>query len=91
MEDYIDFPCSDTWLDWYNEQGLTPRRSGRPRGYEREFLRALESLNRRLEMQEKLIQRALKKLYPEEFPEDLEEAYGELENRFGGLSLEEED
>ncbi|MEM1692518.1 MAG: hypothetical protein QW794_00600 [Thermosphaera sp.] len=29
MEDYIDFPCSPTWLDWYHEQGLTPRRSSR--------------------------------------------------------------
>jgi len=25
MEDYIDFPCSDSWLRWYNSIGLTPR------------------------------------------------------------------
>ena len=24
-EDMIDFPVSDTWLDFYHEQGLTPR------------------------------------------------------------------
>lgn len=27
MEDYIDFPCSPTWLNWYHEIGLTPRRT----------------------------------------------------------------
>jgi len=26
-DDLIDFPCSDTFLDAYYEQGLTPRRS----------------------------------------------------------------
>lgn len=25
MKDYIDFPCSDTFLRAYHEQGLTPR------------------------------------------------------------------
>lgn len=86
--DLIDFPCSDTWLDYYHEIGLTPRRSGRPRNHEREFLRALESLNRRLEMQEKLLQKALKKLYPEEFEEEMPD---EIEfEKFGSISLEEE-
>lgn len=27
MEDYIDFPVSDDWLDFYHRQGLTPRHS----------------------------------------------------------------
>ncbi len=26
-EDLIDFPVGDTWLDFYHEQGLTPRHS----------------------------------------------------------------
>jgi hypothetical protein len=30
MQDLIDFPCSDDWLDFYHERGLTPRSSGRP-------------------------------------------------------------
>jgi len=30
MEDYIDFPCSRTWLRWYNSIGLTPRASQEP-------------------------------------------------------------
>lgn len=30
QEDYIDFPCSADWLDFYHKQGLTPRSSGRP-------------------------------------------------------------
>lgn len=25
MEDYIDFPCSDLWLGYYHDKGLTPR------------------------------------------------------------------
>lgn len=24
-EDYIDFPCSDLWLGYYHDRGLTPR------------------------------------------------------------------
>lgn len=24
-EDYIDFPCSDLWLGYYHDKGLTPR------------------------------------------------------------------
>jgi hypothetical protein len=27
-EDFIDFPCSPAWLDYYNDIGLTPRNSG---------------------------------------------------------------
>lgn len=29
MKDYIDFPCSSDWLDYYHSRGLTPRSSGR--------------------------------------------------------------
>lgn len=29
--DYIDFPCSDAWLDHYHARGLTPRSSERRR------------------------------------------------------------
>ena len=26
MQDLIDFPVSDDWLEWYHKKGLTPRR-----------------------------------------------------------------
>lgn len=59
MEDYIDFPCSPTWLDWYHEQGLTPRHSGR-RHFEEKLVKHLDALNRRLEAQEELIRELLR-------------------------------
>jgi len=29
MDELIDFPCSDSWVDWYHHLGLTGARSGR--------------------------------------------------------------
>ena len=45
VKDMIDFRVSNTWLDWYHQQGLTPRASGQRRsqpasgevGYENEL------------------------------------------------------
>ncbi|MEM4546835.1 MAG: hypothetical protein QW328_08770 [Nitrososphaerota archaeon] len=62
MEDMIDFPCSPTWLDFYHEQGLTPRHSGRPSAIEREILKNLEKLNRRLDMHEEILQELIERL-----------------------------
>ncbi|MEC4686724.1 MAG: hypothetical protein VST64_00240 [Nitrospirota bacterium] len=31
VKDMIDFRVSNTWLDWYHQQGLTPRSSGQRR------------------------------------------------------------
>ena len=56
--DLIDFPCSDTWLDYYYEKGMTPRKSSRPSTETlelRKLIKTLEEQNRLLvETQEKL-------------------------------------
>jgi len=49
MEDLIDFPVSDDWLDWYHRQGLTPRSSGRMNPTERRLFENIERILNRLE------------------------------------------
>lgn len=63
MEDYIDFPCSPTWLDWYHEIGLTPRRSGR-NAFNEKLVEHLEKLNRRLDAQERLLRKLYRRRRP---------------------------
>ncbi len=46
-DDLIDFPCSDDWLDYYHERGLTPRRSNRP-SREAELLEAIKRQNEKI-------------------------------------------
>jgi hypothetical protein len=48
MEDYIDFPCSDNWLGYYYERGLTPRN---PKPFDKKLkmkIKELEEENNRL-------------------------------------------
>jgi len=60
MEDLIDFPVSDDWLDFYHERGLTPRSSGRYSPAERRLLEEIENLRadfiRLAEQQSKIVQ-----------------------------------
>ena len=57
-EDYIDFPCSDTWLDFYHERGLTPRSSGKNREIAK-LERKLDNLTNAIEQQNKILQQLL--------------------------------
>ena len=58
MRDLIDFPCSDTWLDFYHERGLTPRSSGKNREIAR-LERKLDNLTNAIEQQNKILQQLL--------------------------------
>lgn len=49
QEDLIDFKCSNTWLDFYHEQGLTPRKSGENRD--------LQMLNKKIDVLLELLQK----------------------------------
>lgn len=65
MEDMIDFPCSDDWLDYYHRRGLTPRHSGRMDPVVKELLKEIAELRKsQVEMQEVLLEvvRELKEL-----------------------------
>jgi len=64
-EDYIDFPCSDTWLDFYHERGLTPRSSGKNREIAR-IERKLDNLTNAIEQQNKILQQLLDVLITKE-------------------------
>lgn len=47
-EDYIDFPCSDLWLGYYHDRGLTPRN---PKPFDKKLkmkIKELEEENNRL-------------------------------------------
>ena len=46
MEDYIDFPCSSDWLDYYHSRGLTPRSSGRADPEIKAILERVEKLEK---------------------------------------------
>jgi len=53
-EDLIDFPCSDTFLDAFHQQGLTPRHSP---DFHRADRRFLELIDRQNELLERLTER----------------------------------
>ena len=64
-DDLIDFPCSDTWLDFYHERGLTPRSSGKNREIAR-LERKLDNLTNAIEQQNKILQQLLDVLITKE-------------------------
>lgn len=57
-DDLIDFPCSDTWLDFYHERGLTPRSSGKNRNIQR-LEKKIDNLTNAIEQQNKILQQLL--------------------------------
>jgi len=61
-EDYIDFPVSSDWLDFYHERGLTPRSSGRLSRAERMFLERIEKLEEQMAKQQEILLVLLKEL-----------------------------
>jgi hypothetical protein len=87
MRDLIDFPCSDTWLDYYHERGLTPRRSARY-GLRDETVRLLaeelrSAVSRGMALQESLIARLSQRVAA------LERRVAALEAQAGRASLPE--
>ena len=62
MEDLIDFPVSDDWLDYYHRKGLTPRSSGRSDPEIKLMMKHIGKLYERLERQEAVIQTLLEHL-----------------------------
>ncbi len=91
MRDLIDFPCSDTWLDYYYERGLTPRRSARyglQYGLQDETVRLLaeelrSAVSRGMALQESLIARLSQRVAA------LERRVAALEAQAGRASLPE--
>ncbi len=76
-KDYIDFPCSDDWLEYYYERGLTPRK---PQKNEHPLIRRIEKLE---EENSRLLTLLLKHLEQED-KEYRERADGKIRvlNRF---------
>lgn len=60
MEDLIDFPVSDDWLDFYHRRGLTPRSSGRLPPEVKALYKQMEQMNKRMEMLENQFQEIIK-------------------------------
>ena len=60
MEDLIDFPVSDDWLDFYHRRGLTPRNSGRLSPEVKALYKQMEQMNKRMEMLENQFQEIIK-------------------------------
>lgn len=54
-EDFIDFPVSSDWLDFYHERGLTPRSSGRLSRVEKMLLERIEKLEEQIAQQQKIL------------------------------------
>lgn len=52
MKDLIDFPCSDTWLGYYHERGLTPRKPARE---DKQVLSELRKLRESIELNNKIM------------------------------------
>jgi len=52
MQDMIDFPCSETWLGYYHERGLTPRK---PASEEKQLLNELTKLREAIELNNKIM------------------------------------
>lgn len=54
---YIDFPCSQDWLDYYAERGLTPYRSSRGSHEITQVWKEIQKITKKQEeLQESLIQ-----------------------------------
>ena len=60
MEDLIDFPVSDDWLDFYHRRGLTPRNSGRLSPEVKALYKQMEQMSKRMEMLENQFQEIIK-------------------------------
>lgn len=62
MEDFIDFPCSPDWLDYYHERGLTPRHSGRPDPTVEALLREIAELRKQQVVMQEAVLELLKEI-----------------------------